>query len=339
MKKYSDYLEAILYNGYTVPPAREKMPSVQMLPTHQMTFEFSYGLPILTGKYMPFYSILGELICFIQGKTDVRDYAKMGCNVWWDNAYKWNIPEDLRKVITIEDYKANTMGHSDGFYNIGRIYAAQWRDYVGLNKDGDRTHTDQLVEMVHNMKYKPYSRYHVMSAWNPGELSATSQPNCHVYFQASIAPRPANWDVYNEYRNFLDDDTVNKLTDRERPSIKNILFTHLTQRSCDAFLGVPFNITSYSIFSIILGILTNSLPIQFDWVGVNNHIYSNHVDAVTTYLDSDQYALPKLSIDIDRMDTLQKLEAINTLDDLKGIFKIVEYKSGPKIPAPLSVGL
>lgn len=331
MFEYKQYLKSILKKGVECGQARENMPSTKVLPTHQMTFAFEDGFPILTAKKMPFYSILAELICFMQGKTDVRDYAKMGCNVWWENAYKWNTTEDARKTFSIESYKKQDEWLPDSAYDLGRIYAAQWRSW-----DRNNVEVDQLKNLINNVISKPTSRYHVMTAWNPAELRDTCQPNCHVYFQATAIPfNKSAFDNYPYYKKFLDDDTALEICDKS----DKMLFAHLTQRSCDAFLGVPYNITSYALFTIILGILTNSEPIQFDWVGVNNHIYSNHQDQVDQYIKSETFDRPKLHIEVDRIDTLDKIMQIKTLADLKEIFWLVDYKSGEKIEAPLSVGL
>ena len=337
MKQYKEYLSKTLTEGFACGQARDNMPETFVLPTKHLTFPFKDGFPILTGKKMPFYSILGELICFMQGKTDVRDYAKMGCNVWWDNAYKWNISDDIKHRITIEDYKLNTQQLIYSFYDLGRIYAAQWRDWTGGSEKHYRYGIDQLQNLIDSIINKPFSRYHVMTAWNPAELQDTCQPNCHVYYQATVVPTSFNSLSKFSLDKFLDNDTTCKFM--KNKTISNVLIGHLTQRSCDEFLGVPYNITSYSLFTILLGILTNTLPLQLDWVGVNNHIYNNHVDQCAQYINSELYDLPKLHIEIDRANTLDKIMKINTLADLKEIFWLVDYKHGEKIVAPLSVGL
>lgn len=331
-------MNKILAYGINCPPARQGMPSTKVLPTANISIPFSNGFPILTSKKMPFYSILAELICFMQGKTDVRAYSAMGCNVWWDNAYKWNVAQKSIEMSK-DDYKrlgkdswdtdSTIYSNNDEFvsYELGRIYAAQWRNWNPYVEG-----KDQLKDLIEGIVAKPTSRYHVMTAWNPSELYETSQPNCHVYFQATAIPKTI---VGNHHNLFLDDSTTYAMSHRK---IVNNLFTHLTQRSCDAFLGVPFNITSYALFTILLGILTNSEPIRFDWVGVDNHIYSDHETQVNKYLASVKYTLPKLHIEIDRIDTLDKIMRIQTIEDLKKIFWLVDYQSGEKITAPLSVG-
>ena len=91
MIQYKEYIKTVLNSQMYAPSARENMPPTRLVPNLGMQFDLREGLPILTGKRMPFYSIFGELVGFMKGLTDVRAYAELGCNVWWDNAYNWNI--------------------------------------------------------------------------------------------------------------------------------------------------------------------------------------------------------------------------------------------------------
>lgn len=346
MKQYKQLIEEVL-EGYPVSSGRENMPDVRFIHSHSMKFEFADGFPILTGKEMPFYSILGELIGFMKGCTDVRDYDKLGCKVWWDNAYKWNIPIELRDHISREQYinigriesdrKLNKIPLS---FDLGRIYAAQWRNWISANEGMYSVkHTDQLLNIISNIINNPYSRYHVMTTWNPGEMNSDdiSQPNCHVYFQASLTPYTVNEAHIRRYlSNLLSEDTINKLFANGYNPDK-LLYTHLTQRSCDVFLGVPFNITSYAILTILLAIFTNSIPFEFAWTGVNTHLYNNHVEQAVEYKNRDIHKLPKL--DIDGIFEFNDILKLNTLSDLKDRFKLIGYERESKIKADLSVGL
>jgi thymidylate synthase len=344
MREYKEMLKAVHKYGFEVPIARDKMPETKMLNSLMGTFPLTNGLPILTGKTMPFYSIIGELIGFMKGVTDVREFDKLGTKVWWDNAYKWNVADFNKRgleipSVTLEEYKRGNTVHNS-YYNLGRIYSAQWRKWKGVAKDKSKVKVDQLEAIIANINQQPYSRYHVMTAWNPAEMNSSevSQPNCHVYFQASCSP------IKNVDENFirwilgktLTDDTIDELLSIGYNPDKYIL-SHLTQRSCDMFLGVPFNITSYSIFTILLSIFTNSIPYEFKWIGVNSHIYNNHKEQVEAYLSKPTFTLPKLRITGIR--SLADIEAITTLEQVKQHFKLVNYTSSGKIEAPLSVGL
>jgi thymidylate synthase len=342
-------LNTVLKQGIKIPPARANMPSTIFYNSLHGTFKFDKGLPILTAKRMPFYSILGELVGFMKGLTDVREYDKLGCKVWWDNAFKWNVIDEIKdipsfKTRTLQEYKDNKIISAK--YDLGRIYAAQWRRYIGIRKTKtdnvtqiDYDEVDQLKQLIESILNTPTSRYHVITAWNPTEMNNTqvSQPNCHVYFQASGVPKEfTKREIRNYLSKFLTQSSITELLDNGYKPNK-LLYTHLTQRSCDMFLGVPFNITSYSLFTILLCIFTNSIPVEFEWTGVNAHIYSNHVDQCKSYLKNYTHTLPKL--DIKGIYSLKDIEGLNTLADLKEHFKLVDYKHSGNIKADLSVGL
>lgn len=348
MIEYKNALEDVLTFGTDIPPARENMPNTRMLNSLQSAFTFENGFPILTAKTMPFYSIVGELVGFMKGVTDVREFDKLGTKVWWDNAYKWNIVDNPKmSSISIDEYKneITTEGWviSNNYYSLGRIYSVQWRDWFGITRHKNygyiNNRVDQLDNLITSIKTNPYSRYHNMTTWNPSEMNVdtVSQPNCHVYFQASCAPIDINTKAIAKYlRLFLTERTVEYLFSKGYAPT-NKLMTHLTQRSCDMFLGVPFNITSYCLFTILLGIFTNTLPTEFKWVGVNAHIYSNHRDQVEAYINRSTHKLPKL--DLYDILSLNDIEDIKDASMIKDKFKLVDYNSSGKIKADLSVGL
>lgn len=345
MIQYKKYINTILNSEMYAPPARENMPSTKLVPNLGMQFDLREGFPILTGKKMPFYSILGELIGFMKGLTDVRQYAELGCNVWWDNAYNWNmkVRPSTESDITLKEYQNgvtdNGMAINSKFYDLGAIYSSQWtRKIIYTNYNGISGYYSQLENMIYGMIEKPFSRYHVLSTWRPEEMNFTfcSQPNCHVYFQTTCF-RNDMIPVNKAFRNLFDKSTAKAFKNMFTEPI--FFSSHLTQRSCDAFLGVPFNITSYSLLTIILAILTRRIPIEFSWFGVNNHIYGNHVAQSTEYYNRAIHELPKLHIEISKIDTLDKIRKLRTVEDLKSVMWLVDYKSGATIKAPLSVGM
>ncbi len=340
MKAYKNLLKSVYEYGVLCNPARENMPNTKFLHSTQMKFDFDCGFPILTGKQMPFYSIVAELVGFMKGVTDVREFDRLGTSVWWDNAYKWNIQEKDRGSYPINYYKSDKYGNTPYSYDLGRIYSAQWRKWRGCTLTETYGEKDQLVDLINSINTSPQSRYHVMTAWNPIEMNneQVSQPNCHVYFQASCTPikKLSITNLKNILSQYLSDDTIKQLLESGYNPDKT-LYTHLTQRSCDMFLGVPFNITSYSLFSILLAIFTNSLPIEFSWVGVNTHIYSNHFEAVEKYISNELYKRPKLGIK--NIFSLEDIEQLETLEDVKKCFWLENYVYKDKIKAELSVGL
>lgn len=354
MKQYLDGLRTILEHGFDSEPARDNMPTTKIYNDLQMQFDLRDNkLPIITTKQMPFRSITAELLCFMAGVTDVRTYDAMGCNVWWDNAYKWNIYESSRTTLSIEDYKKyGTPDNKDNrYYDLGRIYAAQWRNWFGMIKHPQHgyinTYVDQLNNLIESIKSNPESRYHVMTAWNPAEMNndTVSQPNCHVYFQVTCR-KLSYYEREKLYRKTkFGAEMIGEPT--EEHDMDNIpkyaIRTHLTQRSCDMFLGVPFNITSYSLLTHILARLTNTVAEEFVWNGVNCHIYSNHMNQVNELLNRTPYEVPTIEIS----NTIESLDDIewfvknpNTFKrTFKDTFELTNYKYHPKLSGDLSVGL
>jgi len=357
MKQYLDGLRTILDKGFDSKPARTNMPATKVYNDLQMRFDLTGGkLPVITTKKMPIRSITSELLCFIEGTTDVRTYGRMGCDVWWDNAYKWNIKEidrydkiSNKQGITITEYKEGSL---DGeFYDLGRIYAAQWRSYQGrMNSDivvQKNLKKDQLYDIIEGIKERPESRYHVISAWNPTEMTNefVSQPNCHVYFQVTCREL-SFYEREQLYRKtkFGAEMIGEPIEEHDMDNIpKYAIRTHLTQRSCDMFLGVPFNITSYSLFTHILARITNTIAEEFVWNGVNCHIYGNHLDQVEEQLKRLPLSVPTIKIS----DQLQDLSDFTNLvhnaewykEHFKTLFMLDGYNPYPAIKGDLSVGL
>lgn len=351
MKQYLSALQLILDKGFDSKPARENMPPTKVHNDVRMRFDLKNGqLPIITTKQMPPRSIIAELLCFMAGVTDVQKYDAMGCGVWWDNAYKWNVPKHFRTSYSIENYKADANGNSAYSYDLGRIYAAQWRDHMGIHTNGDVAYTDQLADIIYSITNELESRYHVMDSWNPAEMNKgdVSQPNCHVYFQVTC--RELDED---ERTTMFGEMVVNspeairlELIDKGVKGCnipKYAIRTSLTQRSCDMFLGVPFNITSYAMLTHILAKITNTMAEEFVWNGVNCHIYGNHMEQVKEQLKRTPLDIPTVKLH----DDIKSLVAIEDLvlqpkqfkEDFKLLFNIQNYKHHPKLSGKLSVGL
>lgn len=175
--------------------------------------------------------------------------------------------------------------------DLGRVYGVQWRrwsNFLAYN-------FDQIETLIDGLKNNPDSRRHILSAWNPGELDQMALPPCHVM---------AQFDVTDGY-----------------------LSCQLYQRSCDMFLGVPFNIASYSLLTHILARECGLKVGEFIWTGGDCHIYNNHFDAVKEQLSREPKPLPTL------MFTTGKKIADYTVDD----FLLDNYNPDPAIPAPMAV--
>lgn len=184
----------------------------------------------------------------------------------------------------------NEWADADG--ELGPVYGVQWRSWP--TPDGG--HIDQIAELVENLKSNPDSRRHIVSAWNVSELKDMALPPCHAFFQFYVADGKLSCQLY--------------------------------QRSADTFLGVPFNIASYALLTLMVAQQTGLEPGEFVWTGGDVHIYDNHMDQVLKQLGRDPYDYPQLRI------TRTPASIFDyTLED----FEVVGYQHHPTIKAPIAV--
>ncbi|MEV8039391.1 thymidylate synthase [Arthrobacter sp. NPDC080082] len=184
----------------------------------------------------------------------------------------------------------NEWADADG--ELGPVYGVQWRSWP--TPDGG--HIDQIAELIKNLKSNPDSRRHIVSAWNVSELKNMALPPCHAFFQFYVADGKLSCQLY--------------------------------QRSADLFLGVPFNIASYALLTLMVAQQTGLEPGEFVWTGGDVHIYDNHVDQVRTQLEREPYEYPTLKL------TRTPASIFDyTLED----FEVVGYRHHPTIKAPIAV--
>jgi thymidylate synthase len=184
----------------------------------------------------------------------------------------------------------NEWADKDG--NLGPVYGYQWRSWPS---DGDKK-IDQLVNVINSIKNSPDSRRHIVSAWNVGELHKMALPPCHLLFQFYVAGGKLSCQLY--------------------------------QRSADIFLGVPFNIASYSLLTLMAAQVTGLKPGDFVHTLGDAHIYLNHLDLVKLQLTREPYKLPGMSINPEVTDILRY-----KYDD----FTLLDYVSHPHIKGEISV--
>ena len=190
--------------------------------------------------------------------------------------------------VTIWDEWADENG------NLGPVYGEQWRKW----KTADGLNIDQIKELIKNIKENPNSRRHIVSAWNPGELNKMALPPCHAFFQLYV-------------------DTESKE-----------LSCQLYQRSADLFLGVPFNIASYSLLTMMIAQVCSLKPSEFIHTFGDLHIYSNHIEQVNTQLQREPRELPKMKIN----PNIKSIDEF-TYED----FELEGYDPHPSIAAPIAV--
>ncbi len=238
-----------------------------------MRFRMSDGFPAVTTKRLAFRSVLGELLWFIAGSSDVNELHALGVRIWDGNAYA---PYWLPRA------------RFDG--DAGRNYGQQWRDWIAP----DGRHVDQLRDVVAGLVASPESRRHVVTAWNPGELDRTSLPACHALFQFFVADGRLSVMMY--------------------------------QRSCDLFLGVPFNMAQYALLLYLVAQFTGLVAHELIHVLADAHVYRDHFDAVREQLTREPYPSPRLALD----------PSLRSLDDVVARYRdIVDRARGGEKPGPL----
>jgi len=277
MQTYLDLLQNILDNGSR--KADRTGTGTLSLFGHQMRFDLAEGFPAVTTKKLHFKSIIHELLWFLNGETNIRYLNDHGVTIW------------------------NEWATADG--ELGPVYGAQWRNWIA--PDGRRI--DQIAQLLEDLRERPYSRRHIVSAWNPAllpdeslspsenaALGRQALPPCHTMFQFNV----------NDDR----------------------LSCQLYQRSADVFLGVPFNIASYALLTMMVAQVVGLRPGEFVHTFGDVHIYLNHLEQVETQLSRQPLPLPRMRINPDVTD----LFAFRYED-----FELIDYQCHPAIRAPIAV--
>ena len=235
MQQYLDLLSHVMENG--VDRMDRTGTGTRGVFGYQMRFDLSDGFPMVTTKKLHLKSIIHELIWFLAGDTNIG-YLK-------DNK------------VRIWDEWADENG------DLGPVYGKQWRRWEG--PDGQVI--DQVAKVVEAIKTNPYSRRHIVSAWNPSDVDQMALPPCHCLFQFHVADGKLSCQLY--------------------------------QRSADIFLGVPFNIASYALLTAMMAQVCDLEVGDFVHTFGDAHIYSNHFEQVEQQLTRDPKPLPKLWLNPD----------------------------------------
>ena len=201
---------------------------------YQMRFDLGAGFPLLTTKKLNTKAIIHELLWFLRGETNVRSLNQAGVHIWDE----WAAP--------------------DG--ELGPVYGRQWRSWPA--PDGGSI--DQISRLIHGIRTEPWSRRHVVSAWNVADIDRMALAPCHCLFQFYVADSRLSCQLY--------------------------------QRSADVFLGVPFNIASYSLLTLMVAHVCGLTAHEFVHTMGDAHIYLNHVSQVETQLTREPRALPRLTL-------------------------------------------
>lgn len=232
MKQYLDLGRHILQNGVRKTD-RTGTGTISVF-GYQMRFNLQDGFPLVTTKRLHLRSIIYELLWFLNGDTNVKYLKDNGVSIW--------------------DEWADENG------NLGPVYGYQWRNWPA--RDGKTI--DQITKVIEQIKTKPDSRRHIVTAWNPADVDQMALPPCHAMFQFYVADGK--------------------------------LSCMLLQRSTDYFLGLPFNIASYALLTHMVAQQCGLQVGEFVWTGGDVHIYLNHIDQVNLQLTREPFPLPQLNL-------------------------------------------
>jgi len=232
----------------------------------QMRFALDEGFPLLTTKKLHLKSIVYELLWFLRGDTNVKWLQERGVTIW--------------------DEWADAAGE------LGPVYGYQWRHW----RTPDGREIDQIRDVVRQIRAKPDSRRHIVTAWNPADVDRMALPPCHALFQFYVANGRLSCQMY--------------------------------QRSADLFLGVPFNIASYALLTLMVAQVTGHAPGEFVLTLGDAHLYLNHTAQAREQLSRAPRAFPRITLNA----AVKDIFSFRYED-----FKVDGYDPHPAIKAPIAV--
>lgn len=256
MKQYLDMAKSILENGYKKED-RTGTGTISLFGT-QTRYPLDNGLPLLTTKKVNFAAVLHELLWFLKGDTNIKYLVDNDVKIWNEWPYEEFKKSDDFNNESIEKFVQKIKDDEDFAKKHGNLGPVYGKQWR------DFLGVDQIKKIVEQIKNNPDSRRHIISAWNPTEVDNMLLPPCHSLFQFYV--------------------------------IDGKLSTQLYQRSADVFLGVPFNIASYSILNMMIAHHLGLENGEFIHTTGDTHIYSNHIDQINLQLTRDIRPLPKLII-------------------------------------------
>jgi thymidylate synthase len=255
----------------------------------QLRFDLADGFPLVTTKKVHLKSIVHELLWFLRGETHVASLQAAGVRIW----NEWATAEQTARF-----------GRPEG--ELGPVYGHQWRNFgASMRPDGTyaRDGVDQIARVLRDLRERPYSRRHLVTGWNPEEADQVALPPCHTLFQFHVTP-PASAG--------------------ERPRLSCQLY----QRSADVFLGVPFNIASYALLTLMVAQVSDLDPGVFVHTFGDAHLYQNHLAQARLQLSREPRPLPRMVLDPSVRDLFEfRFEH----------FTLVGYDPHPHIAAEVSV--
>lgn len=268
----------------------------------QLQHDMADGFPLITAKQVAWKRAFGEMLWMLSGSSSIVPLLKQNNHIWSDWPHK-QYCEATGNDIGIGDFEKliiSDPSFAEQWGDLGPVYGKQWRGWRH-ERDGKVTIIDQVQRAIDTIRNEPDSRRIIVEGWNVGELDEMALPPCHKTYQFIV------------------------MGDR--------LNCHLSMRSSDAFLGLPFNLANLGLLTTLMAGVAGLKPGVIQWTGVDVHLYLNHRDVAEKLVEygsqeSNQHALPTLVIG-DDIDSLFDV----TLDDLA----IEGYEHGPKLSAPVAV--
>ena len=265
---------------------------------YQMRFNLSEGFPLLTTKRVFLKGVIHELLWFLKGDTNIKYLVENGVHIWDSDAYRYYnelcvkhgvLPVAMDTFLEAAGVESPIDGYRFG--DLNNVYGYQWRSWP--KPDGG--HIDQIAELIETIKHNPTSRRMIVSAWNVADVKQMALPPCHTMFQFFVAEGKLSCQLY--------------------------------QRSADTFLGVPFNIASYALLTMMLAKECGLEAGDFVHTLGDAHLYLNHLDQAAEQLSREPRALPRMWLNPEVKSIFDY-----TYDD----FRLEGYDPHPTIKAPLS---
>ena len=265
---------------------------------YQMRFDLAEGFPLLTTKRVFLKGVIHELLWFLKGDTNIKYLVDNGVHIWDSDAFRYYnelcvkhgvLPVDMDTFLSALGVYSPIEGYKFG--DLNHVYGYQWRSWPKANGES----IDQIKEVIETIKKNPSSRRMIVSAWNVADVGSMALPPCHTMFQFFVAEGKLSCQLY--------------------------------QRSGDVFLGVPFNIASYALLTMMIAKECGLQVGEFIHTLGDAHLYLNHLEQAAEQLSRNTRALPRMTLKGDNKSIFDY-----TYDD----FELEGYDPHPAIKAPLS---
>ena len=296
MKQYLELLDKICREG--VVRGDRTGTGTKGIFGYQMRFDLSEGFPLVTTKKLFLKGVIYELLWFLRGDTNIKYLVDNGVHIWDSDAFRYYnelcikhgvLPVDMDTFLSAVGAESPIDGYRFG--DLNNVYGYQWRSWP----TGDGGAIDQIKKVIDTIKTNPNSRRMIVSAWNVADVDSMALPPCHTMFQFFVAEGKLSCQLY--------------------------------QRSGDTFLGVPFNIASYALLTMMIAKECGLEPGEFIHTLGDAHLYLNHQEQAAEQLSREPRKLPKMSLN----------PAVESIFDYKyEDFTLEGYDPHPAIKAPLS---